>query len=284
MVPKIVPGKDHLAHAKYGSECGPKRDWNGGEHVDEQDGQDGIQEAELEHGRRECADRERADDHVGCEPLTTTDVKTEISRGRGGAGGTAYHRSDGDDPIRIGPFVDWHRLDAALLNMVPAKKFLQLGGPQLEFGRSLRRTSLGGISWHDGIDKGNRSLLRRRRRRHRRDHRFIRIHVCLARHIAKGALDETVAKVEVVWGRCSLRRRGRISNVDNSAILLSPGKDRRWAAFRNPVTSSSRGAFRPQRGVGECLLLKSELASPSVGFRKGHMMKDNMNSCVYFRP
>ena len=52
-------GKDHLAQTEAGSEGGEEGDGGDGEAIDEEDGEEGVYEAQVEDRDGQCTDGER---------------------------------------------------------------------------------------------------------------------------------------------------------------------------------------------------------------------------------
>ena len=64
-----ITRENHLAQAKAGAEGGEEGDGRYGEEVHKKDGEEGVDEAEVEDRNCEGANGEGGDDHVGGEPL-----------------------------------------------------------------------------------------------------------------------------------------------------------------------------------------------------------------------
>jgi hypothetical protein len=84
-----------------------KADGGNTEHVDEEDGQNGVHETEAKYGRGECADRKRRDDHVRGKP----------------------HSAYTNCPIRVRSLVPGNAFNAALLDVEPSRNSLGLRNP-----------------------------------------------------------------------------------------------------------------------------------------------------------
>ena len=92
---EIEAREHHLTEPVGGPERGEEGDRGDGEHVDEEDGEEGVDEAELEDGDGQGADSEAGHDHVGGEP----------------------HGADFAQ-VRVCPFVFRHSLNASLLHAI----------------------------------------------------------------------------------------------------------------------------------------------------------------------
>lgn len=69
---KPKPRQNHLSHAKLGPKRRKETHRHDSENVEKENGQKGIDEAEIKDGNREDTDRERRNHHVGSAPLLST--------------------------------------------------------------------------------------------------------------------------------------------------------------------------------------------------------------------
>ena len=68
--PEEETRKDHLTQTKLGAECREEADWGDSQQVDEEDGEEGVDETQVKDGDGERTDGEGGDDHVGSKPLS----------------------------------------------------------------------------------------------------------------------------------------------------------------------------------------------------------------------
>ena len=69
MKAKVIAGQHHLAQAKPWTKGREEANGSDGQEVDEEDGQQRIDEAELEDRYGQRTNGKRRDDHVGSQPL-----------------------------------------------------------------------------------------------------------------------------------------------------------------------------------------------------------------------
>ena len=65
-----VARKDHLTKTEAGAECREEGYWGYAQTVDEEDGEEGVDETKLKDCDCQCANGEGGDYHVGGEPLS----------------------------------------------------------------------------------------------------------------------------------------------------------------------------------------------------------------------
>jgi hypothetical protein len=141
VVTEEVAGQNHLAQTEARTKGGEEADGRNGKGIDEDDGQGGVDEAELEDGLGEGANGKGRHDHVGREPLIclislrraffVTLVTLQIPSDSHLL--LTYHRADfghgGVSALVLGD-----ALNTALLDTELASKSLALGVPGVADG------------------------------------------------------------------------------------------------------------------------------------------------------
>ena len=72
VIPIPKTGEDHLTQAKARTESGEEGDGSDGEAIDEENGEERVDEAQIKDGDGQCANGEGGDNHVGGQPLSTS--------------------------------------------------------------------------------------------------------------------------------------------------------------------------------------------------------------------